>query len=167
MCIKGSLVISMKIRECTSNWNFLNLMLLLGMGMYIMCSLHLILDILVRNSFFLPFNWQNLNRSKKITIKKGSTVTHLYTQLAQCAVSDYGFLVVFYHAGWFGHSFVNCLAADLLLCPFHQIMIIWEKMSFFFFFFFCQTDNPQFNFIMYCYWTVSSVYMCKTYFTGS
>ena len=35
----------------------------------------------------------------------------------------------------------------LLLCPFHNYLRIWEKKSFVF----CQTDNPQFSFIMYCY----------------
>ena len=44
---------------------------------------------------------------------------------------------------WFDHGFVNCLASDLLLCPFHNELIIWEKMSFFFCFFF-------FGFVLFC-----------------
>ena len=37
---------------------------------------------------------------------------------------------------------------SLLLCPFHKkLRLIWKKKSFGF----CQTDNPQFSFIMYCY----------------
>ena len=36
---------------------------------------------------------------------------------------------------------------SLLLCPFHKKLRIWWKKSFGF----CQTDNPRFIFIMYCY----------------
>ena len=50
---------------------------------------------------------------------------------------------------WFGRGFINCLASDLLLCPFHKELIIWEMSLVF-----CQTDNLWFSFIMYCYWRV-------------
>ena len=44
--------------------------------------------------------------------------------LAQCAVSNNGqVLVVFDHAVWLSHGFINCLASDLLLCPFHKKLI--------------------------------------------
>ena len=36
---------------------------------------------------------------------------------------------------------------SLLLCPFHKKLRIWWKKSFGF----CQTDNPRFSCIMYCY----------------
>ena len=66
----------------------------------------------------------------------------------QCLVTNYGFLVVLITpTGWaMVLSFwgPNLL---LLLCPFHKKMIICEKM----FLVFCQTDNPQLSFIMYCY----------------
>ena len=25
---------------------------------------------------------------------------------------------------WFGHAFINCLASDLLLCPFHRELVL-------------------------------------------
>ena len=36
---------------------------------------------------------------------------------------------------------------SLFSCPFHKKLIIWDEKSFGF----CQTGNPQFSFIMYCY----------------
>ena len=64
---------------------------------------------------------------------------------ADYAVSNYGFLVV-----WFGlvKVFINCLASDLMRCPFHKELIIWEKMSL------VSADNTRFSFIMYWYWRV-------------
>ena len=64
-----------------------------------------------------------------------------------CLVTNYGFLLGFDHADWFGYGFINRLASDSLLCPFHKKMIICEKMSLVF----CKTDKPRFSFIMYCY----------------
>ena len=49
--------------------------------------------------------------------------------------------------------FINFLTSNPLLCPFHKKLLICEMSMVF-----CQTDNPRFSFIMYCYWTVSSVY---------
>ena len=53
---------------------------------------------------------------------------------------------------WFGmvlvgQGFINCLPRSLLLCPFHKKLRIWWKK----FFGFCQTDNPRFRCIVYCY----------------
>ena len=45
-----------------------------------------------------------------------------------------------------GNGF-NCLASESLLCPFHKKLRIWWKKSLGF----CQTDNPRFRCIMYCY----------------
>ena len=58
-----------------------------------------------------------------------ATDLHTWVELIHCAVSNYGFLVVRFGSvrfGLFGHGFINCLASDLLLCPFH---IDWENMS--------------------------------------
>ena len=43
---------------------------------------------------------------------------------------------------------------SLLLCPFHKKLRIWWKKSFGF----CETDNPQSSFMMYCYSTDLNVY---------
>ena len=67
----------------------------------------------------------------------------MWLYLIECVVSNYGFLLVSDHAGRFGHSFINCLASDIL-CPFHKKLKICEM---------ClvssQTDNPGFSFIIY------------------
>ena len=59
---------------------------------------------------------------------------------------------------WFGYCFINyCFASDLFLCQFHKELVIWKKVPLVF----CQTHNPRFSFIMYCYWrVVLSVYKC-------
>ena len=62
-------------------------------------------------------------------------------------VSNNGFDSVWFGMVLVGHSFINCLASESLLCPFHKKLRIWWKKSFGF----CQTDNPRFSFIMYCY----------------
>ena len=70
----------------------------------------------------------------------------------------------FYPADWLGHGFIIRLASDLLFCPIHKKLIIWEKV----FWISSQTDNPGFSFIMYhcyiCYWIE---YMSRTYLAKS
>ena len=48
-------------------------------------------------------------------------------------------------AGLFGHGFINFLASDLLLCPFHKKLEICKEISFVS----SQTVNQGFSFIMY------------------
>ena len=37
--------------------------------------------------------------------------------------------MVWFNLVWFGHGFINCLASDLLFCPFHKKLRILEQKS--------------------------------------
>ena len=81
-----------------------------------------------------------------------------YGPMTEPLISNYGFLVVFDHTGWFGHGFINCLVSD----PFHTKLIICEKMSLVL----CHTDNPRFSIIMYFIEHFIRLYMSRTSLTN-
>ena len=79
-----------------------------------------------------------------------------------CLVSNYEFLLVS-DTPWFGFGFINCLDADLLLCPIHKKDHLRDVLGF------SQTGNPGFSFIMYhscivIYWRrIIRIYMSRWY----
>ena len=85
-----------------------------------------------------------------VDLRKYALVLHA----TYCPVSYYRFLLVRF--GSVRHDLINCLASDLLLCPFHKKLIIWEMSLGF-----CQTGNLRLSFIMYCYSTYLPVYMWR------
>ena len=48
---------------------------------------------------------------------KRSSISTRFIHYPHCTISNHGFLETFDHAGWFGHSFITRLVADLSLRP--------------------------------------------------
>ena len=82
----------------------------------------------------------NINKKKKKQKKKNQTKKKNKKKktVLVCFGSVWFWLVTVLLIDW---------PLNLLLCPFHKKPRIWWKKSFGF----CQTDNPRFSCIMYCY----------------
>ena len=119
--------------------------------------------------------WQRYNIIHKITIVTNSGCNQFYDfgilWLNQCTAKTHLLMIIFsilkqfkfswdsaqFHitvlvrlnSVWFWLVTVLLIVwpSSLLLCPFHKKLRIWWKKSFGL----CQTDNPRFICIMYCY----------------
>ena len=153
-----SLTVPYNTVTATYSISFKLMMLYFRMGNLFLSYLHFLFIYPYHNKQLIDF----INRkSKRIRLESSPnqtepkwTTRNLLFETGQCALSCYDFHMVRFCLVGLGFDFINCLTSDLLLCPFYKELIIWEKMSLDF----CQTDNPRFSFIMYCYWTALPVY---------
>ena len=100
--------------------------------------------------------WHQVARHKASSVRKIALKSLSNWKLHYCPVSSNVFLSI-----WFGLVRVlsNTWPQSLLMCLFRKKLRIWEKKSSDF----CQTDNPRFSFIIYCYiHDISTTYLKKS-----